>query len=119
MTPTEFVLWLNGALGVMDDTPTPEQMTKIREKLGETIGKITTDRLLAQRFYEDTFRILATQTNLYAARIDEYSQTLSVGSGNLAGPPPGTIIASAPTSSPKPSGGILGSLLRPAAKARA
>lgn len=46
MTPTEFVLWLNGALGVMGDTPTPEQMAKIRDKLGEAIGKITADRLL-------------------------------------------------------------------------
>lgn len=46
MTPTEFVLWLNGALGVMDDTPTGEQMAKIREKLGETIGQLTADRLL-------------------------------------------------------------------------
>lgn len=45
-TPTEFVLWLNGALGVMDDTPTPEQMAKIREKMSEAIGKITADRLL-------------------------------------------------------------------------
>ena len=46
ITPTEFVLWLNGALGVMDDTPTPEQMAKIREKMSEAIGKITADRLL-------------------------------------------------------------------------
>jgi phospholipase/lecithinase/hemolysin len=46
MTPTEFALWLNGALGVMDDQPTPEQMAKIREKLGETIGQLTADRLL-------------------------------------------------------------------------
>ncbi len=46
MTPTEFVLWLNGAMGVMGDTPTPEQMVKIREQLGEVIGKITADRLL-------------------------------------------------------------------------
>lgn len=30
----------------MDDTPTPEQMAKIRDKLGEAIGKITADRLL-------------------------------------------------------------------------
>lgn len=155
MTPTEFVLWLNGALGVMGDTPTPEQMAKVRDKLGEAIGKITADRLLeradeqvkrdkeraekeaelakmkammsqqlAQRLDEDTFRILAAQTNLhaakvdlYAARIDEYSQTLSVGSGTLAELPPGTTIAAAPT--PTKSGGILGSLLRPAAKARA
>lgn len=46
MTPTEFALWLNGALGVMDDQPTSEQMAKIREKLGETIGQLTADRLL-------------------------------------------------------------------------
>lgn len=148
-TPTEFVLWLNGALGVMDDTPTPEQMTKIREKLGETIGKITADRLLeradeqvkrdkeraekeaemakvqaqmqamlsqklATQLDEAAFRTLtsgyAAKIDAYAAKVNEYSQMVEVA--------PGTIIASAPTRPPK-SGGLLGSLLRPAAKARA
>lgn len=47
ITPTEFVLWLNGASGVMGpDGPNGEQWTRIQEKLGEAIGKITADRLL-------------------------------------------------------------------------
>lgn len=46
-TPTEFVLWLNGASGVMGpDGPNGEQWARIQEKLGEAIGKITADRLL-------------------------------------------------------------------------
>lgn len=48
MTPTEFVLWLNGASGLLDEgeAPSPEQWARIREKLGEAIGQITADRLL-------------------------------------------------------------------------
>ena len=141
MTPTEFVLWLNGALGVMGDTPTPEQMAKVRDKLGEAIGKITADRLperadeqvkrdkeraekeaeMAKAKAQMQAQMQAmmsqrlAQTDAYAAKINEYSQTLSAGVGGL---PPGTIIGKA-SSSPKPSGGIFGSLLRPAAKARA
>ena len=46
-TPTEFVLWLNGATGLLgDEAPSPEQWARIQEKLGEAIGKITADRLL-------------------------------------------------------------------------
>lgn len=150
MTPTEFVLWLNGALGVMGDTPTPEQMAKIRDKLGEAIGKITADRLLeradeqvkrdkdraekaaemakaqmqammgqkmAQQITESAWRTFAAQTNAYAVKANEYAQMLEVERGKLPGLAPGTIVAESP--SPSKSGGILGSLLRPAAKARA
>lgn len=92
MTPTEFVLWLNGAMGVMGDTPTPEQMVKIREQLGEVIGKITADRLL----------------DAYAAKANECSQMAEITSG--------TVTASA-LARPTKSGGLLGSLLRPAVKA--
>lgn len=136
MTPTEFVLWLNGALGVMGETPTPEQMAKVRDKLGEAIGKITADRLLeradeqvkrdkeraekeaelakakaqmqslmgqklAQQIEAEAFRAL---TSGAAVKANEYSQMVEVA--------PGTAIASK-------SNGILGSLLRPAAKVRA
>lgn len=140
MTPTEFVLWLNGALGVMDDAPTGEQMAKIRDKLGEAIGKITADRLLeradeqvksdkaraekeaemakvkaqmqamlsqrmATQLDVETFRALTSGTT---AKANEYSQMVEITSG--------TVTASAPTS-PTKSGGLLGSLLRPAVKA--
>lgn len=139
MTPTEFVLWLNGALGVMDDTPTPEQMTKIREKLGETIGKITADRLLeradeqvkrdkeraekeaemakVQAQMQAMMSQKMAQLGAYTAKLNEHSPMLEVEKGKLLGLAPGTIIAESP--SPSKSGGILGSLLRPAAKARA
>lgn len=128
MTPTEFVLWLNGALGVMDDTPTPEQMAKVRDKLGEAIGKITADRLLeradeqvrrAEKEAEMTKAMVQMQAEMTKAlaqqlsggptvKFNEYAQMVEVASG--------TIIASAPTR-PTKSGGLLGSLLRPAAKA--
>ena len=45
-TPTEFVLWLNGAAGVMGDAPTPEQWTAIKEKMGESLGFLAAKKLL-------------------------------------------------------------------------
>ena len=146
MTPTEFVLWLNGALGVMGDTPTPEQMAKIRDKLGEAIGKITADRLLeradeqvkldkerakeraekeaemakvkaqmqammsqrlATQLDVETFRALTSGSTV---KVNDHSQMVEITSG--------TVTASA-LARPTKSGGLLGSLLRPAAKAAA
>lgn len=45
-TPTEFVLWLNGATGVMGDSPTPEQWEAIKEKLNESLGFLAAKKLL-------------------------------------------------------------------------
>ena len=45
-TPTEFVLWLNGAAGVMGEAPTPEQWGAIREKLNESLGFLAAKKLL-------------------------------------------------------------------------
>ena len=45
-TPTEFVLWLNGAADVMGEAPTPEQWGAIREKLNESLGFLAAKRLL-------------------------------------------------------------------------
>lgn len=45
-TPTEFVLWLNGAAGVMGDAPTPEQWETIKEKMGESLGFLAAKKLL-------------------------------------------------------------------------
>lgn len=47
MTPIEFTLWLNGAVGVLgDQPPTPEQWIAIREKMGEAVGQIVSSKLL-------------------------------------------------------------------------
>jgi hypothetical protein len=47
MKPIEFVLWLNGAAGLVgDQPPTPEQWAIMREKLGEAVGGIVAARLL-------------------------------------------------------------------------
>ena len=47
MTPLDFVLWLNGVLDATgDDQPTAVQMSKIKEKLAETIGPIIASKLL-------------------------------------------------------------------------
>ena len=45
-TPTDFVLWLNGATGVMGDSPTPEQWEAIKEKLNESLGFLAAKKLL-------------------------------------------------------------------------
>lgn len=47
MTPIEFTLWLNGAVGILgDQPPTQEQWAAIQEKLGEAVGAIVASRLL-------------------------------------------------------------------------
>ena len=45
-TPTEFVLWLNGAAGVMGEAPTPEQWAAIKEKMNESLGFLAAKKLL-------------------------------------------------------------------------
>ena len=45
-TPTEFVLWLNGAVGVMGEAPTPEQWEAIKEKMNESLGFLAAKKLL-------------------------------------------------------------------------
>ncbi len=45
-TPTEFVLWLNGAADVMGEAPTPEQWGAIKEKLNESLGFLAAKKLL-------------------------------------------------------------------------
>ena len=44
--PTEFVLWLNGAAGVMGGAPTPEQWGAIKEKMNESLGFLAAKKLL-------------------------------------------------------------------------
>lgn len=46
MTPTEFVLWLNGATSMVDGPPSAEQWAKMQEKLHPIIAKMMTDKLL-------------------------------------------------------------------------
>lgn len=49
MTPIEFALWLNGAVGVMgDEPPTPEQWARIQEKLSGCVGQLVAARLLEE-----------------------------------------------------------------------
>ena len=45
-TPTEFVLWLNGAAGVMGEAPAPEQWEAIKEKMNESLGFLAAKKLL-------------------------------------------------------------------------
>ena len=46
ITPTEFVLWLNGAAGVMGEAPTSEQWEAIKEKMNESLGFLAAKKLL-------------------------------------------------------------------------
>lgn len=134
MTPTEFALWLNGALGVMDDAPTGEQMAKIREKLGETIGQLTADRLLERA--EETARrdkeraekeaemakvkaqMQAMMSQRLATTLDvEAFRALTSGSTVKVNDHSQMVEITSGTVTATKSGGLLGSLLRPAVKA--
>jgi hypothetical protein len=61
----DFVLWLNGALDVLSDTPpTQEQWDKLRDKTLEQVGGIVRARIqkAAQHRYEDVTAKTATTT---------------------------------------------------------
>ena len=96
MTPTEFVLWFNGATGVIgEDGPTPEQWAVVREKLGEAIGKITADRLLERA--EESVRKDSDRRRMegYLANMGAASKNMSnplFRGGGLTGPTEGTTI---------------------------
>jgi hypothetical protein len=48
MNPRDFVLWMNGALDLLDETPpTQEQWNKLRAKLTEQVGTIIAERINA------------------------------------------------------------------------
>lgn len=47
MRPEDFVLWLNGALGVCgDEPPSEKQLEMIRAKLAEVVGKMAAAKFL-------------------------------------------------------------------------
>ena len=110
-TPTEFVLWLNGATGVMGDSPTPEQWEAIKEKLNESLGFLATKKLLERaedqivrdrenelkraaaveqmnrhaQFNADIARHQA-MVDIHAAKVD-LAAKIGLGSALLAAPP--------------------------------
>lgn len=46
MTPTEFVLWLNGAISMLKGPPSTEQWTKVQENLHPIIAKMMAEKLM-------------------------------------------------------------------------
>lgn len=49
MTPTEFLLWLNAAVDLVDGgQPTAAQWAKIQEKAGEAMGALGAKRIFEQ-----------------------------------------------------------------------
>ena len=74
-TPTEFVLWLNGAAGVMGEAPTPEQWGAIKEKLNESLGFLAAKKLL-ERAEEQVVRDreLALKRNTTIKQIEQAAQ---------------------------------------------
>lgn len=103
VTPVEFVLWMNGAAGVVgDQPPTPEQWTAIQEKLGDAVGGIVAARLL-ERAEEldraDELRKAQAQAHVamvqHQAQIDLYTAKLDAAVrasiGGLVPPPPPSI----------------------------
>lgn len=90
MTPIEFVLWLNGAVGLLDgQPPTPEQWAVINDKLGEAVGHITTTRLL-EHANEALHRQRELEEKQYHAKQAMAAQLASMKNHtiakNLAGP---------------------------------
>lgn len=68
MKPVEFILWMNGATGVMgDEPPTPEQWAAIKEKLGEAVGGIVSNRLLEKA--EEVMRNEEREQKQYAEKM--------------------------------------------------
>lgn len=80
MTPLDFVLWLNGVLDATgDDQPTAVQMSKIKEKLAETVGPIIASKLLDRADQlsreEERANIGAAQAlNLMRLKQEEYER---------------------------------------------
>lgn len=104
-TPTEFVLWLNGAAGVMGEAPTPEQWEAIKEKMNESLGFLAAKRLLERaedqvvrdREIELKRAAAIEQMNRHAqftadiarhqAMVDIHAAKSSVASMSLSAPP--------------------------------
>lgn len=79
MRPLEFVLWLNGATGMLgDEVPSPEQWRIIRECLANTIGPIVAAKLL------DKADELSEQSKLESERMKIYQQMLSIKQQTLS-----------------------------------
>ena len=104
-TPTKFVLWLNGAAGVMGEAPTPEQWEAIKEKMNESLGFLAAKKLLEraedqivldretdakraaaiEQFNADIARFQAV-VDVHAAKLD-LDAKVGIGSVLLGAPP--------------------------------
>lgn len=71
MTPTEFVLWLNGATSMLEGPPSAEQWTKMQENLHPIIAKMMAEKLMGNA--EEVTRNKAHEAELKAAR-DRYDK---------------------------------------------
>lgn len=71
MTPTEFVLWLNGATSMLEGPPSAEQWTKMQENLHPIIAKMMAEKLMGNA--EEVTRNKAHAAELEAAR-DRYDK---------------------------------------------
>lgn len=118
MTPLEFVLWLNGAAGVVgDQPPSPEQWAKMHEKLDEVVGGIVASRLLEEaeglaKKREDQ-RIAAEQMfGIRKAQLEQQARMAEVYARQLDEMTYKTLAAATSTAVPT-NGGILSALLGP------
>ena len=71
MTPTEFVLWLNGATSMLEGPPSAEQWTKMQENLHPIIAKMMAEKLMGNA--EEVTRNKAHAAELKVAR-DRYDK---------------------------------------------
>lgn len=106
MTPTDFVLWLNGAIDVLNDTPpTQAQWDAMRQKISGQVGAIVAHRIRAaaqpnisysgETGYSTTTAasVLAKQqayTQAYAQRMEAYKNQVEVEKALAASSAPTT-----------------------------
>lgn len=76
-TPTEFVLWLNGALDIIGDNPSPEQWASIREKMNEATGFLAKAKLLEKAEEVIKQEEVAKRKSMFAAEAIKHAQELA------------------------------------------
>lgn len=90
VSPKEFLLWLNGAAGVIGETPpTPEQWAVIRDKIGDAVGTLVAERLAEEsraRPYSGEMDAL-TANKLFGYQKQNYAPLMNAPAPSLIGAP--------------------------------
>lgn len=76
MTPTEFVLWLNGATSMLEGPPSAEQWTKMQENLHPIIAKMMAEKLMGNAEEVTRNKVHAAELKAERDRYDRDRQHL-------------------------------------------